>query len=143
MAAGRMRCRKFQRRTGNRSPYFTDLLRDGGLKNTSQRRGLCGSWSAWLPLARIPLDHGLVSQTTRVIEKRAGRQFRELKRMIDGSPPAMEAKAQPASYRKRHDRAALESSQSSPANSTRHRHLRWLLESDPAFSEEIRMFSGG
>jgi endonuclease/exonuclease/phosphatase (EEP) superfamily protein YafD len=54
------------------SPYFTDLLRDSGLKNTSQRRGLFGSWPAWLPLARIPLDHGLVSQTIRVIEKRVG-----------------------------------------------------------------------
>ena len=54
------------------SPYFTDLLRDGGLKNTSPRRGLFGSWPAWMPLARIPLDHGLVSQNIRVIEKRLG-----------------------------------------------------------------------
>ena len=54
------------------SPYFTDLLRDSGLKNTAQRRGLFGSWPAWLPLARIPLDHGLVSQNIRVIEKRVG-----------------------------------------------------------------------
>ncbi|HEX7470002.1 MAG TPA: endonuclease/exonuclease/phosphatase family protein [Verrucomicrobiae bacterium] len=54
------------------SPYFKDLLRDGGLKNTSQRRGLFGSWPAWLPFGRIPLDHGLVSQTIRIIEKRVG-----------------------------------------------------------------------
>ena len=51
------------------SPYFTDLLRDSGLKNVSPRRGLFGSWPAGLPLARIPLDHGLVSPT---IEKRTG-----------------------------------------------------------------------
>ena len=54
------------------SPYFTDLLRDSGLKNTSQRRGLFGSWPAWLPLARIPLDHGLVSQTIWIIDKWMG-----------------------------------------------------------------------
>ena len=54
------------------SPYFTDLLREGELKNTSQRRGLFGSWPAWLPLARIPLDHGLVSQNICVVEKRMG-----------------------------------------------------------------------
>jgi len=54
------------------SPYFTDLLRDSGLKNISSRGGLFGSWPAWLPCARIPLDHGLVSPTLRVIEKRLG-----------------------------------------------------------------------
>jgi endonuclease/exonuclease/phosphatase (EEP) superfamily protein YafD len=54
------------------SPYFFDLLRDSGLKNVSPRRGMFGSWPAGLPLARIPLDHGLVSPTIRVIEKRTG-----------------------------------------------------------------------
>jgi endonuclease/exonuclease/phosphatase (EEP) superfamily protein YafD len=54
------------------SPYFTDLLRDSGLKNTSQSRGLFGSWPAWLPLGRIPLDHGLVSPTIRIIQKWTG-----------------------------------------------------------------------
>ena len=54
------------------SPYFTDLLRDSGLKNTSQSRGLFGSWPAWLPFGRIPLDHGLVSPTIRIIQKWTG-----------------------------------------------------------------------
>ena len=54
------------------SPYFTALLGDSGLKNTSPRRGLFGSWPAWLPFARIPLDHGLVSPNICVIEKRLG-----------------------------------------------------------------------
>lgn len=54
------------------SPYFTDLLRESGLKNVSPRRDLFGSWPAWLPFGRIPLDHGLVSPTIRVIEKHLG-----------------------------------------------------------------------
>ena len=54
------------------SPYFTALLGDSGLENTSPRRGLFGSWPAWLPFARIPLDHGLVSPNICVIEKRLG-----------------------------------------------------------------------
>ena len=54
------------------SPYFTGLLHDSGLKNISPRRGLFGSWPTWLPFGRIPLDHGLVSQDIRIIEKRVG-----------------------------------------------------------------------
>jgi endonuclease/exonuclease/phosphatase (EEP) superfamily protein YafD len=54
------------------SPYFADLLRDSGLKNTSQGRGLFGSWPAWLPLMRIPLDHCLVSSSIHVINTRLG-----------------------------------------------------------------------
>ncbi len=54
------------------SPYFSGLLRDSGLKNTSQGRGLFGSWPAWLPFARIPLDHGLVSPSIRVIQRALG-----------------------------------------------------------------------
>lgn len=54
------------------SPYFAELLRDSGLKNTSQGRGLFDSWPAWLPLARIPLDHCLVSQSIHVINKQLG-----------------------------------------------------------------------
>ena len=56
------------------SPNFSDLLRDGGLKNASPQRGLFGSWPAWLPFGRIPLDHGLVSPNLRVLEKRLGPQ---------------------------------------------------------------------
>jgi len=54
------------------SPYFADLLRNSGLKNTSQGRGLHGSWPAWLPVGRIPLDHCLVSPSIGVISKRLG-----------------------------------------------------------------------
>jgi endonuclease/exonuclease/phosphatase (EEP) superfamily protein YafD len=54
------------------SPYFTDLLHDSGLKSTSQSRGLFGSWPAPLPFGRIPLDHGLVSPTIRIVQKWTG-----------------------------------------------------------------------
>ena len=54
------------------SPHFVDLISNSGLKNASPRRGLYGSWPAWLPWARLPLDHGLVSPTIRVIDKRVG-----------------------------------------------------------------------
>jgi endonuclease/exonuclease/phosphatase (EEP) superfamily protein YafD len=54
------------------SPYFSGLLRDSGLKNTSQGRGLFESWPAWLPLGRIPLDHCLVSRSIQVINKQLG-----------------------------------------------------------------------
>lgn len=54
------------------SPYFAGLLRDGGLKNTSQGRGLFGSWPVWMPFARIPLDHCLVSASIRVVNKQLG-----------------------------------------------------------------------
>ncbi len=56
------------------SPYFADLLRDSRLKNTSQGRGLFGSWPAWLPFAQIALDHCLVSDSIRVIKKQLGPQ---------------------------------------------------------------------
>ena len=54
------------------SPYFTDLLHDSGLKNTSQGRALFGSWPAWLPFGRIPLDHCLASPTIPVLSKQLG-----------------------------------------------------------------------
>lgn len=54
------------------SPYFNDLLRDSGLKNVSPKRGLFGSWPAGLPIARIALDHGLVSPPIQVLDKRLG-----------------------------------------------------------------------
>jgi len=57
------------------SPYFSDLLTDSGLKDTSQGRGLFGSWPAWLPFARIPLDHCLVSPSIQVADKRLGPQL--------------------------------------------------------------------
>lgn len=54
------------------SPYFEDLLRESGLENTSQGRGLFGSWPAGWPLGRIPLDHCLVSPTVQLNEKYVG-----------------------------------------------------------------------
>jgi endonuclease/exonuclease/phosphatase (EEP) superfamily protein YafD len=54
------------------SPYFDDLLSNSGLKNVSPHCGLFGSWPAWLPCLRIPLDHGLVSPAIRVIDKHMG-----------------------------------------------------------------------
>jgi len=54
------------------SPYFKDLLRDSHLLDTSQGRGLFGSWPAWLPGARISLDHCLISASIRVIDKQLG-----------------------------------------------------------------------
>lgn len=54
------------------SPCFTDLLKESGLNNTSQGRGLFASWPAWLPLGRIPLDHCLVSPSIQVVNKQLG-----------------------------------------------------------------------
>ncbi len=56
------------------SPYFADLLRESGLKNSSQGRGLFGSWPAWLPLGRLPLDHCLVTASIRTSGKSVGPQ---------------------------------------------------------------------
>jgi endonuclease/exonuclease/phosphatase (EEP) superfamily protein YafD len=54
------------------SPYFKDLLRESGLKNTSQGRGLFGSWPAWMQFARISLDQCLVTAPIRVLNKHLG-----------------------------------------------------------------------
>lgn len=56
------------------SPYFSQLLRESGLKNTSQGRGCFGSWPAWLPCGRIALDHCLVSTSIRIRNKQLGPQ---------------------------------------------------------------------
>lgn len=57
------------------SPYFADLLTHGGLKDTSQGRGMFGSWPAWSPGLRIPLDHCLASPTILVADKWLGPQL--------------------------------------------------------------------
>jgi endonuclease/exonuclease/phosphatase (EEP) superfamily protein YafD len=56
------------------SPYFSELLRDGGLKNPSQGRGLFGSWPAWMRFARISLDHCLVTPLIHASNKQLGPQ---------------------------------------------------------------------
>jgi endonuclease/exonuclease/phosphatase (EEP) superfamily protein YafD len=43
------------------SPYFTGLLADSGLRDASKGSGVTGSWPAFLPIGRIPIDHCLVS----------------------------------------------------------------------------------
>jgi endonuclease/exonuclease/phosphatase (EEP) superfamily protein YafD len=57
------------------SPYFADLLRDSRLKDTSRGRGLFGSWPAWLPFLRIPLDHCLASPFIHVADRHLGPQL--------------------------------------------------------------------
>ena len=54
------------------SPYFSELLAAGGLKNTSQGLGIFNSWPATLALAGIPIDHCLVTPTIRVTTKDTG-----------------------------------------------------------------------
>ena len=59
------------------SPYFSELLRESGLKNTSQGRGLFGSWPAGMPFARraaaIALDcSGGTTLSSRPCRKRTG-----------------------------------------------------------------------
>lgn len=54
------------------SPHFTALLHESGLQNSAQGRGLFGSWPAWLPCGRIPLDHCLISPTIHVAGRRLG-----------------------------------------------------------------------
>jgi endonuclease/exonuclease/phosphatase (EEP) superfamily protein YafD len=54
------------------SPFFSDLLREGGLQDTSAGRGIFASWPSALPFLRIPLDHCLVSPGFAVCDKRVG-----------------------------------------------------------------------
>jgi endonuclease/exonuclease/phosphatase (EEP) superfamily protein YafD len=54
------------------SPVFSDLLREGGLRNTSQGLGFFASWPAGLPVGRIPIDHCLVTPDWQVDSKRLG-----------------------------------------------------------------------
>ncbi len=56
------------------SPHFRELLRASGLRNSSQGRGLNGSWPAALPVGRIPLDHCLVSPSLHVAGRHLGPQ---------------------------------------------------------------------
>jgi MYXO-CTERM domain-containing protein len=43
------------------SPHFKDLLKASGLRDGSQGSGVSGTWPAFLPLGRIPIDHCLLS----------------------------------------------------------------------------------
>lgn len=49
------------------SPYFTDLLKNSGLRDARIGKGLYPSWNTWLPtLLRIPIDQCLVSEKIEV-----------------------------------------------------------------------------
>jgi len=54
------------------SPYFSKLLKQSGLKNTSQGRGLFNSWPGTLASVGIPIDHCLVSPDWSVAAKQTG-----------------------------------------------------------------------
>lgn len=54
------------------SPYFAELLDGTRLKDTARGRAVTGSWPAALPFFRIPIDHCLVSETVRVVDRRLG-----------------------------------------------------------------------
>ena len=56
------------------SPYFSNLLKTGGLINTSQGLGLYNSWPSWFSWAGIPIDHCLVTPSWSVRSKRLGPQ---------------------------------------------------------------------
>lgn len=55
------------------SPYFHDLLRDSGLRDSRLGFGVEPSWP-WLPsaLVRIPIDHCLVSPSISILNRRIG-----------------------------------------------------------------------
>jgi endonuclease/exonuclease/phosphatase (EEP) superfamily protein YafD len=54
------------------SPYFSNLLKGTGLKNSSQGLGLFNSWPAALGGLGIPIDHCLVSPGFAVTNKKLG-----------------------------------------------------------------------
>jgi endonuclease/exonuclease/phosphatase (EEP) superfamily protein YafD len=54
------------------SPFFTDLMKRTGLRDTRLGRGLQSSWPVPLPLLRVPIDHCLVSSDLAVLSRRLG-----------------------------------------------------------------------
>jgi endonuclease/exonuclease/phosphatase (EEP) superfamily protein YafD len=54
------------------SPYFRDLLRDGGLLNLQPGWGTFSTWPAQLPFLRIPLDHCLTTPGVGIVRKEVG-----------------------------------------------------------------------
>ncbi len=56
------------------SPYFTDLIRESGLRDARVGFGLSPSWPVPLPsFLQIPIDHCLVSEEITVEEVRTGK----------------------------------------------------------------------
>jgi endonuclease/exonuclease/phosphatase (EEP) superfamily protein YafD len=54
------------------SPYFWQLLRDSGLKNSMKGFGFQPSWPSHIRPLRIPLDHLLYSPEIRIHSRRIG-----------------------------------------------------------------------
>jgi endonuclease/exonuclease/phosphatase (EEP) superfamily protein YafD len=54
------------------SPIFTDLLKESGLRDSRQGRGIQASWPTTSPLIRIPIDHVLVSPDIAIHDRRLG-----------------------------------------------------------------------
>jgi endonuclease/exonuclease/phosphatase (EEP) superfamily protein YafD len=54
------------------SPYFKRLLRDSGLRNSSQGRGIQPTWPAFNPFMWIPIDHCLYSPQISIQKKQIG-----------------------------------------------------------------------
>ena len=54
------------------SSSYRQLRRATGLRDSLRGAGYQGSWPAWLPLLKIPIDHGLFSSGIRVVERHLG-----------------------------------------------------------------------
>jgi endonuclease/exonuclease/phosphatase (EEP) superfamily protein YafD len=54
------------------SPHFTGFLKGCGLRDASKGSGVSGSWPAFLPIGKIPIDHCLVSPEIGVASRRPG-----------------------------------------------------------------------
>lgn len=54
------------------SPYFRRLLRESGLEDSSQGRGVQPTWPSFLPLFLIPIDHCLYSPGIAIVRKEVG-----------------------------------------------------------------------
>jgi endonuclease/exonuclease/phosphatase (EEP) superfamily protein YafD len=56
------------------SPHFARLLRKSGLRDSARGRGVVGTWPAFLPFLRIPIDHCLHSAGIEIVDRRRGAQ---------------------------------------------------------------------
>jgi len=54
------------------SPYFKRLIRDSGLRDSSQGRGVHPSWPTFSPMLLIPIDHCLYSRGIAIVDRRTG-----------------------------------------------------------------------
>lgn len=54
------------------SPYFRRLLRESGLRDSSQGRGVRPTWPTFNPLMLIPIDHCLYSPGIAIVNRQTG-----------------------------------------------------------------------